>query len=88
MSSRFLVALKATRTSAFKVVGILLVLKATVDKNVNSHCGQDSDSSESYSYRVEMVADPLERDILNVAGPHVRGNNVMYCVVDPQVIEM
>ena len=30
--------LKATRTSALRVVGILLVLKATVDRNVNSHC--------------------------------------------------
>ena len=35
MSSRFLVALKATGTSALKVVGILVALKATVDRNVN-----------------------------------------------------
>ena len=38
MSSRFLVALKATGMSALKVVGIFVTLKATVEKNVNSHC--------------------------------------------------
>ena len=38
VSSRFLVALKATGTSALKIVGIFVALKATVDRNVNSHC--------------------------------------------------
>ena len=37
VSSRFLVVLKVTGTSAPKVVGILVALKVTVDKNVNSH---------------------------------------------------
>ena len=45
MSSRVLVALKVTGTSALKVVGVLVALKATVDRNVNSNFG----SSESYS---------------------------------------
>ena len=36
-SSYLVLALKATGTSALKVVGILLALKATVDRNVNSH---------------------------------------------------
>ena len=34
-SSRFLVVLIATGTSTLKVVGILVALKATVDRNVN-----------------------------------------------------
>ena len=38
VSSRFLVALIATGTSTLRVVGILVALKATVDKNVDSHC--------------------------------------------------
>ena len=38
MSSRFLVALKATGTLALELVGILVALKAAVDRNVNSHC--------------------------------------------------
>ena len=37
-SFRFLIVLKATGRSALKVVGILVALKATVDRNVNSHC--------------------------------------------------
>ena len=37
-SSRFLVALIATETSALKVVGILVALKVMFDRNVNSHC--------------------------------------------------
>ena len=32
--------------SSFNVVGILVALKATVDRNVNSHCWQDFGSSE------------------------------------------
>ena len=70
MSSRFLVALKATGTTALKIVGISVAPKATVDRNVNSHCWQDSGSSESYCYRVKKVADPPEMEILNVADPH------------------
>ena len=38
VTSRFLVALKATGTSALKVVRILVAVKAAVDRNVNSHC--------------------------------------------------
>ena len=67
VSSRFLVALIAKGTSTLKVVGILA---ATVDKNVNSHCLQDSSSSESYGYRMKKMADPPEREILNVVEPH------------------
>ena len=48
MPSWFLVALKATGTSALKVVRILVALKATVDRNVNPHCCQDFGSSETY----------------------------------------
>ena len=36
------------RTSALKVAGILVALKATVNRNVNSHCSQNFGSSESY----------------------------------------
>ena len=35
------------KTSALKVVAVLVALKATVDRNDNSHCWQDSGSSES-----------------------------------------
>ena len=65
-----LVALKATRMSALKVDRILEALKATVNKNVNSHCGQNSGSSENYGWRVKKVADPPEKKILNMADPH------------------
>ena len=68
---RILVALKATEASALNVVGILIALKAIVDRNVNPHCWQDSGSSENYGYRVKKVADPPEREILNVADPHL-----------------
>ena len=70
MSSRFLVALKATGTTALKIVGISVAPKATVDRNVNSHCWQDSGSSKSYCDRVKKVAEPSEMEILNVADPH------------------
>ena len=33
------------------------------------------------------MAELPERKILNVADTHVRGNNVIHCVVDPQVME-
>ena len=49
VSSKFLVALIATGTPTLKVVGILVALKAMVDRNVTSHCRQDFGSSESYS---------------------------------------
>ena len=48
----------------------LLTLKAIVDRNANFHCWEDSGSSESYSYRGKKVADPPERETLNVADPH------------------
>ena len=38
VSSRFLVALIAAGTSALKVFGIEVALKATVDRNVDYHC--------------------------------------------------
>ena len=34
--------------TALKVVGILVALKATVKRNVNSHCSQNFGSSNSY----------------------------------------
>ena len=49
VSSGFLVALKATGTSALKVVAIFVALKATVNRNVSSHCCQEFRSSESNS---------------------------------------
>ena len=49
---------------------ILMALKATVNRNVNSHCWQDSGTSESYGDRVKKVGDQAEMEILNVAGPH------------------
>ena len=67
VSSRCLVALTATGTSTLKVVGILVALYATVDKKVNSHCLQDSSSSESNVYKVKKVADSPEREIVNLA---------------------
>ena len=59
MSSRFLVALIATGTSALKV-GILVALKATVNRNVISYCLRDFSGSESYSDKVMKVAEPPE----------------------------
>ena len=70
VSSRFLLALKATGTSTLKVVEFLVALKATVDRNINSHCWHDSSSSENYGYRVRKVADSPEKEILNVADLH------------------
>ena len=49
--------------SAFQVDNILVVLKATVDRNINSHCWQDSGSSQN-GCRVKEVA---EKETLNVA---------------------
>ena len=82
VSSRFLVALKATETSVLKVADILVALKTVVDRNVNSHCWHDSGSSESYGYRMKKVADPPEREILNVTDPH------SHSVADPHVMEI
>ena len=73
-----MVAPKATGMSFFEVFGILVALKATVDRNVNSHSWQDSGSSESSGYRVKKVADPPKREILNVIDPYVKGNNVIH----------
>ena len=58
------------RMSALKVNRTLVVLKATVDGNVSSHCWQDSGSSESYDYRVKTVADLPLKKVLNVADPY------------------
>ena len=52
-SSRFKVALKATKMSAVKVDRVLAALKTTVDKNVNSHCWQDFGSSKNYVYQLQ-----------------------------------
>ena len=49
---------------------ILVALKATVDRNVNSHGWQDSIISESYSYKVKKEVDPPLKEMLNVADPH------------------
>ena len=43
------VVVEATGASTLKVFGILSAIKATVDRNVNSHCWQDFTSSESYN---------------------------------------
>ena len=40
MCSRCWVALTAIGTSTLKVVGILVAIKATVNRNVNSHYGR------------------------------------------------
>ena len=53
--------------SALKVDRIFITLEATVDMNANFHCWHDSGSSESYGYRVKTMADPAEKEILNVA---------------------
>ena len=52
---------------------------------------QDSGSSESYGDRVMKVAGPtgMWRTISHsVTDPHVRGNNVIQCGAEPQVMEM
>ena len=48
----------------------LVAPKTIVDRDVNSHCCQDSTSSEIYGYRVRKVANPTEKEILNVVDPH------------------
>ena len=47
----------------------LVTLEAAVDRNVSSYCWKDS---ESYSYKAKKVADPLEKEMLNVADPQVK----------------
>ena len=69
MSSRFLAALIAIGMSTLKVVGILVVLKATVTEE-----GRWRTHRKGKSY--------------SVADPHVRRNNVIHCVADPQVMEI
>ena len=48
----------------------LVAPKTIVDRDVNSHCCKDSTSSETYGYRVRKVANPTEKEILNVVDPH------------------
>ena len=48
----------------------MVALKTKVDRNVNSHCWEDFDRSESYDYRVKKVADQLEKEIPHVVDPH------------------
>ena len=49
---------------------ILEPLKATVHRNRNSHCWQDSGKPESYVCRVKKVVGPPKRVMLNVADLH------------------
>ena len=49
---------------------ILVALKAVVDKNVNLHLWQDSGCLESYGYSVKEIAEPPEKEMLNVVEPH------------------
>ena len=69
VSSRFLIALISTGMSTLKVFGILVALQTTVNKNSNSHCWQDSSSSERYGYRVRKVVEPPERENPKFGGP-------------------
>ena len=55
MSSRFLVALKATGTSTLKIVKILVVLKAIVDGNINSHWWQSFGSSKKLHCHIPQL---------------------------------
>ena len=79
-----MVALKATGTSVLKVVGTLVALKATVDKNVNCHCWQDFGSSESYGYSVKKVVEPPESDLMDphLADPHFSQCDGSTCEVE------
>ena len=77
VTSRFLVALLATGTSALKVVGILVALKATVTEEGRWRTHQ---KGKSYMWRTHISH--------SVADPHVRGDNVIHCVADPQLMEM
>ena len=37
---------------------------------------------------MKKVVDSLEKKILILAEPHVRRNNVIHCMANPQVMEM
>ena len=77
MPSRFFIALIASGTSTLKVVKILVALKATV-----------TEEGRWRSHRKGKSKMWLTHISHNVADPHVRGNNVIHCVADPQVMEM
>ena len=69
---------------------VLVALKAIVDRNYNSHRWQDSGTSERYCYSVKKVEDPPEIEMRtpishSATDPHVRGNNIIHCVGDPQL---
>ena len=49
---------------------ILVALKAVVDNNVNFHLWRDSGGLESYGYSLKEMADPPEKEMLNVVEPH------------------
>ena len=55
MSSRVLVALKTTGTSALKIVTILVVLKAIVDENINSYWWQCFGSSKKLHCHIPQL---------------------------------
>ena len=63
-------------TSALKVVRILVALKATVTEEGRWRTHR---KGKSYMWRTHISH--------NVVDPHVRGNNVIHCVADPQVME-
>ena len=77
VTSRFLVALLATGTSALKVVGILVALKATVTEEGRWRTHRKGKSQMWQTHISHSVADP-----------YVRGNNVIHYAADPQVMEM
>ena len=47
---------------------LLVALKATGNKDANSHCWQDPGSSESYDYREEKVVDSSEKRYIKCGG--------------------
>ena len=75
MSFRLLVALIATGTSALKVVEILVALKAAVTEEGGRPTKKENPKCGRPTF-------------LSVADPHVRGNNVIHCEADSQVMEM
>ena len=76
VSSRFLVALIATGMSTLKIDGIVVALKATVTEEEKWRTHQKGKS--------EMWRTHISHGVVD---PHVTGNNVIHCVVDPQVME-
>ena len=78
--------------SALKADRVLVALNVKAKEGVHSHCCQDFGRSECYC-RQECQLTPLTRfDRIRICSslvdPHLRGNNVLHCVENPQVKEM